>query len=127
MWRSKHTMHTAIPWNANSPSWKSEAPAFSRQRQILAEPSQQGEGNPEPACFVGLWSAVVLARSHGLDERGTRPISSRPSCPDDRLRGTAFNGPVGHEPLIKGTDLVARDGDRIESVVGFLDQVPAGA
>jgi len=27
----------------------------------------------------------------------------------------------------KGTDFVARDRDRIKSVVGFLDHVPAGA
>jgi hypothetical protein len=42
----------------------------------------------------------------------------------DHVRGL---GPSGQEPIIKGTDFVARDGDRIKAVVGFLDQVPAGA
>jgi SnoaL-like domain len=36
-------------------------------------------------------------------------------------------GPDGQEPIIKGTDFVAREGDQIKSVVGFLDQVPSGA
>jgi len=44
----------------------------------------------------------------------------------DHVRFSWGLGPLGQEPIIKGTDFVARDGDRIKSVVGFLDQVPAG-
>jgi len=44
----------------------------------------------------------------------------------DHVRFSWGLGPLGQEPFIKGTDFVARDGDRIKSVVGFLDQVPAG-
>ena len=45
----------------------------------------------------------------------------------DHLRFSWGLGPQGCEPVVKGTDFVARDGDQIAAVVGFLDQVPAGA
>jgi len=45
----------------------------------------------------------------------------------DHARFSWGLGPQGREPIIKGTDFVVRDGDRIRSVVGFLDQVPAGS
>jgi hypothetical protein len=35
-------------------------------------------------------------------------------------------GPVDGDPVVKGTDFVRRNGDRIASVTGFLDQVPSG-
>jgi hypothetical protein len=34
-------------------------------------------------------------------------------------------GPQGGEAVVKGTDFIMREGDRISSVTGFLDQVPA--
>lgn len=36
-------------------------------------------------------------------------------------------GPAGQDPIIEGTDFVVCDGDKIASVTGFLDRVPAGA
>src|SRR5262245_44544 len=45
----------------------------------------------------------------------------------DYVRFSWGLGPQGREHIIKGTDFVARDGDQIKSVVGFLDQVPAAA
>jgi hypothetical protein len=45
----------------------------------------------------------------------------------DYVRFSWGLGPEGREPIIRGTDFVARDGDQIKSVVGFLDQVPNGA
>ena len=33
-------------------------------------------------------------------------------------------GPDGGDAIVKGTDFVVCDGDRIASVTGFLDQVP---
>jgi len=36
-------------------------------------------------------------------------------------------GPAGAEPPIKGTDVVVLADGRIDRVIGFLDQVPAGA
>ncbi len=35
-------------------------------------------------------------------------------------------GPDGVDSPIKGTDFAVLSGDRIKSVTGFLDQVPAG-
>lgn len=35
-------------------------------------------------------------------------------------------GPAGAEPLIRGTDFAVVENGRLKSVVGFLDQVPAG-
>ena len=36
-------------------------------------------------------------------------------------------GPAGAEPPIKGSDVVVLADGRIDRVIGFLDQVPAGA
>jgi len=36
-------------------------------------------------------------------------------------------GPKGSEAVIKGTDVVRRDGDRIAAVTGFLDLVPSAS
>ena len=35
-------------------------------------------------------------------------------------------GPAGSDAIIKGTDFAVCEGDRFVSVIGFLDQVPAG-
>ena len=45
----------------------------------------------------------------------------------DHVRFSWALGPHGGDAVIKGTDFVMRDGDRIKSVVGFLDQAPSGA
>src|SRR5262249_36090644 len=45
----------------------------------------------------------------------------------DHVRFSWELGPPGGEAPIGGTDFVVRDGDRIKSVVGFLDRVPTGA
>jgi SnoaL-like domain len=44
----------------------------------------------------------------------------------DYVRFSWGLGPKGSDAVIKGTDFVVRDGDRIRSVTGFLDQVSAG-
>ena len=36
-------------------------------------------------------------------------------------------GPKGGNAVVKGTDFIARDGDKIATVTGFLDLVPASA
>jgi hypothetical protein len=36
-------------------------------------------------------------------------------------------GPADGDAVVKGTDFVQREGDRIKSVTGFLDQVPTAA
>src|SRR5262245_63459234 len=44
----------------------------------------------------------------------------------DHIRFSWGLGPKGSDAVIKGTDFILRDGDRIKSVTGFLDQAPAG-
>jgi hypothetical protein len=36
-------------------------------------------------------------------------------------------GPDGADAVVKGTDFITVEGDRIAEVIGFLDQVPAAA
>ena len=43
---------------------------------------------------------------------------------DNFVRFSWGLGPDGAEAIVKGTDFVVCDGDRIASVTGFLDQVP---
>ncbi|MEQ1888507.1 MAG: nuclear transport factor 2 family protein [Alphaproteobacteria bacterium] len=45
----------------------------------------------------------------------------------DKARFSWAFGPAGEEAVIKGTDFVVREGDRIKSVTGFLDLMPAAA
>jgi SnoaL-like domain len=43
---------------------------------------------------------------------------------EDRVRFSWAFGPENGEAVIKGTDFVVREGDRIKAVTGFPDQVP---
>ncbi|EIM29903.1 nuclear transport factor 2 family protein [Microvirga lotononidis] len=45
----------------------------------------------------------------------------------DRVRFSWQLGPEGADGPIKGTDFATLDNGRLKEVVGFLDQVPAGA
>jgi len=45
----------------------------------------------------------------------------------DVVRFSWALGPADGDAVVKGTDFVRRNGDRIASVTGFLDQVPSGA
>lgn len=45
----------------------------------------------------------------------------------DRVRFSWALAPQGGPALVKGTDFAVIDGDRLQAVTGFLDQVPAGA
>lgn len=38
-----------------------------------------------------------------------------------------YLGPESGEGVIKGTDFGTLEGDRLKTVIGFLDQVPAGS
>lgn len=45
----------------------------------------------------------------------------------DRARFSWAFGPPDGEAVVKGTDFVLREGDRIKAVTGFLDRAPAAA
>jgi hypothetical protein len=84
-----------------------------------SDPLMQGTGH---AGIDGLIAAVQLrfpsfrfALTGNADGHG------------DAVRFSWALGPEVGEPVVKGTDFVRRDGDKIASVAGFLDLVPAAA
>jgi hypothetical protein len=82
------------------------------------DPLMQGTGHREIdgliAAVQAKFPAFRFALAKGADGVG------------DHVRFSWGLGPKGSDAVIKGTDFVLRDGDRIKSVTGFLDQVPAG-
>ena len=95
------------------------------------------------ALLAATWEeratyADPLMSGQGLDEIDGLIAAVHVRFPDFRFallgaadgHGSAVRfswalGPQGGEPAAKGTDFVVRDGDRIASVTGFLDQMPA--
>ena len=67
--------------------------------------------------------ADPLMRGRGADEIGALIEAVQTRFPGFRFAWDL--GPDGAEAVIKGTDFVLIDGDRIAEVIGFLDQVPA--
>jgi hypothetical protein len=51
-------------------------------------------------------------------------LLGEPEAHHDVVRFRWGLGPVGTEPLVEGSDVVTLDGDRITTVVGFLDKLP---
>src|SRR5262245_31984680 len=82
------------------------------------DPLMQGVGHRELDGLIAAVQAKVpsfrFALAPGTDSVG------------DHLRLWRGLGPKGSDAVIKGTDFILRDGDRVKSVTGFLDQVPAG-
>ena len=84
-----------------------------------ADPLMRGAGHAELDGLI----AAVHARFPGLQFALVKPADGH----GNHVRFSWTLGPAGTEPVIEGTDFVARDGDRIKSVIGFLDRVPAAA
>lgn len=82
-----------------------------------ADPLMRGRGADE----VGALIEAVQMRFPGF----RFAISGLADGHGDHVRFAWDLGPEGAEPVIKGTDFVRVDGDRIAEVIGFLDQVPA--
>src|SRR5262245_1529294 len=107
-------------WNEPDPSRRMALLAATwTTNATYVDPLMQGQGHREIDGLIAAAQAKFPDLRFGL------------LTPADGFGGhVRFSwglGSLGHEPVIKGTDFVARDGDRIQSVVGFLDQVPAGA
>lgn len=68
----------------------------------------------------GLLGAV-RGQFPGLEFRLAGPVDAH----HDVCRFTWHLGPAGGEAIIIGFDVAVLDGDRIASVAGFLDKVPA--
>ncbi|HEV7371728.1 nuclear transport factor 2 family protein [Arenibaculum sp.] len=107
--------------------WNETDPA--RRRALLArawvedgtyvDPLMQGQGHDQIDALVG----AVHARFPGL----RFAVKGTPDGYGDRVRFSWTLGPEGGESLVEGTDFAILDGDRLKSVTGFLDKVPAVA
>jgi SnoaL-like protein len=81
------------------------------------DPLMQGTGHP---AIDGL-IAAVQAKFPAFRFALARPADGF----GNYVRFSWALGPPDGDAIIKGTDFLARDGDRIKSVTGFLDHVPA--
>ena len=107
-------------WNETDPARRMALLAATwATNATYVDPLMRGQGHGEIAGLV----AAAQAKFPNLRFALLRPADGF----GDHVRFSWGLSPVGHEPLLKGTDFAARDGDRIKSVVGFLDHVPASA
>src|SRR5262245_62124918 len=100
-----------------------------RRRTLIAEawteagtyvdPLMRGEGHEQIDALV----AAVHARFPGFRFK----LAGSADGYGDNLRFSWALGPEGGESLIKGTDFAILEGERLKTVHGFLDQVPAAA
>ena len=84
-----------------------------------ADPLMRGRGTEQIDALI----AAVHKRFPGFGFE----ISGLADGHGDHVRFSWQLGPEGTEAIVKGTDIVLIDGDRIAEVIGFLDQLPAAA
>ena len=80
------------------------------------DPLMQGQGRDGIDAMV----AGLQAQFPGY----TFKLSSAVDAHHDRVRFTWDLGPNGGAALVKGTDFAVIVDDKLQSVIGFLDQVP---
>lgn len=83
------------------------------------DPLMRGEGHEQIDALV----AAVHSRFPGFRFELAGPADGY----GDHVRFSWGLGPEGGESLIKGTDFAILEGERLKTVHGFLDQVPAAA
>jgi hypothetical protein len=83
------------------------------------DPVMQGQGREAISALVG----AVHERFPGFRFQ----LAGKADSHGEHLRFSWTLGPSGAEDLIQGTDFVRLDGDKMQSVTGFLDKVPVGA
>jgi hypothetical protein len=86
---------------------------------IYADPLMKGVGHAEIDALI----AAVQLRFPALHFS----LLGAPDGYGDVARFSWALGPTGGDAVVKGTDIVRRDGDKIASVTGFLDLVPSTA
>jgi SnoaL-like domain len=97
-----------------------------RRRELIAQTWTEDAAYVDPliagAGHAGIDAMVggVQAQFPGHIFRLTSPIDTH----HDRVRFAWELGPANGAPLVKGTDFGVIEGDRLQSVTGFLDQVP---
>lgn len=105
----------------------------------------EADANRRRAILESTWTPAAtyvdpLVKAAGLAEIGNiigavqeRFPGLSFSLPDDVdghgdvVRFSWALGPKGGAAIVKGTDFVQREGDKIRAVTGFLDLVPSGA
>jgi hypothetical protein len=107
-------------WNETAPALRKEALVNAwRSDAAYADPVMRGKGHGEIDALID----AVHARFPGF-------IFSLIGPADGHGNAVRFSwglGPKGGEAVVKGTDFVTLDGDRIVAVTGFLDLVPTSA
>ncbi|HZR75451.1 nuclear transport factor 2 family protein [Bradyrhizobium sp.] len=95
------------------------------------------------ALLESTWTPAATYLDPMAQAAGLVEIDSIINSVQERFRGLTFSlsgkadghadvvrfswalGPKGGAAIVKGTDFIARDGDKIATVTGFLDLVPA--
>ena len=83
------------------------------------DPLMQGEGHDQ--------IDALIAGVHGQFPGFRFALLGQPDGYGDQVRFSWQLGPAGSDDPIKGTDFATLANGRLESVVGFLDQVPAAS
>jgi hypothetical protein len=107
-------------WNERDPARRHALLADGwTKNATYVDPLAAGEGHEQIGALIG----AVQQRFPGF----RFALSSVVDGYGDKIRFSWALGPE-HEPdMIKGTDVAFIEGERLKSVIGFLDKVPAGA
>ena len=107
-------------WNERDPARRDKLIESGwSERASYVDPLMQGTGRTEIAGLIGA-----------VQERFPEFRFSLLGKPDGFGANVRFSwalGPQNAEPPIKGTDFVTLQDGQLHRVIGFLDQVPAGA
>jgi hypothetical protein len=107
-------------WNETDKSRRSAMLAGTWTKDAsYVDPLMRGNGQEEISGLVG----AVHAKFPGYAFSLIGPTDGYA----EHVRFSWALGPPGCEAVIKGTDVVMLSGNRIATVVGFLELVPAGA
>ena len=107
-------------WNETDPlARRSAIDGLWTEDASYVDPLAAAEGR----AAIDATIAAVQAQFPGLVFRLGGPVDAHHNL----ARFTWYLGPADGEPIVIGFDVAVADGDRIQSVHGFLDKVPAAA
>jgi hypothetical protein len=124
----RRTMRTATKLAEDYISLWNETDA-ARRRALLAATWTPGACYLDP-LMKGAGHGEIDALIAGVQQRFPAFRFSMLGAADghgDVVRFSWALGPQDGEAVVKGTDFVRRDGDKIAAVTGFLDHVPAAS
>ena len=107
-------------WNETDPGRRRALLAQGwTETATYADPLMQGQGHDQIGALIG----AVHERFPGF----RFALAGKADGYASQVRFSWQLGPQGAEDMIMGTDFVTLDGERLASVTGFLDKVPASA